>query len=155
MFENIPVLLKVFDTASKALSGFSDWRSNSKGDVRALVEELKENSRYFWLIIEEGVPIEDIIDKLTIEEYDRLNKEGFNFNLLQKKEIDKYPSLHGTSLSSWQGKQTEQLVTNIYDKIKDLKTKYPLAKNSKKIQWKLRVKNAQTRILLLLRHAGR
>lgn len=154
MIENIPVLLKVFDTATKALSGFTGWKSKTKGDSRAVVEELKENSRYFWLVIEEDVPIDKIINKLSTLEYDRLCKEDFNFNFLKNKKIASYKSLEGTNLSSWQGKETKKIVSNIYDKIKDLQAQYPLSKNSKKIQWKQRVRNTQKRILLLLRHAS-
>ena len=66
------------------------------------------------------------------KEYDRLCKSGFNFNNLKRNKIPKYKSLEGTNLSAWQGKETEKLVSNIYDKIKDIKIKYPRSKNSKK-----------------------
>jgi len=153
MIENIPALLKVFDTAKSTLSAFTGWKSNAKGDARAIIEELKQNSRYLWLVIEEDVEIGEIVKELSTIEYDRLSREGYNFNNLKNKKIAKYSSLNNTSLSSWQGKKTEALVSNIYDKIKDLKTKYPMAKKSKKVRWQTRVKNTQQRILLLLRHA--
>lgn len=154
MFENIPLLLKAFDTATGALNAFTGWKSKTKGNARSVIEELKENSRYLWLVIEEDVPLEKVMSNLSTKEYDRLLKEGFSFNSLKNKKIGKYVSLDGTDLSSWQGKETENLVSNIYDKIKDLKTKYPLSKNSKKIRWKQRVKNVQKRILLLVKHAN-
>jgi len=154
MFENIPVLLKAFDTTTGALKAFTGWKSKTKGNVGSVIEELKENSRYLWLVIEENVPIEKVISNLTTKEYDRLLKEGFDFNSLKKKKIEKYASLDGTDLSSWQGKETGKLVSNIYDKVKDLKTKYPLSKNSKRIRWKQRIKNLQKRILLLVKHAN-
>lgn len=153
MIENIPVLLKVYDTAEGALEAFTGWRSKTKGNVRSVIEELKENSRYFWLVIEEDVSIDSVISNLKTVEYDRLSKEGFNFNSLKKEKIPNYASLDETDLSSWQGKETEELVSNIYDKIKDLKTLYPHSKDSKKRNWKQRIKNAQKRILLLLKHA--
>ncbi len=153
MIENIPVLLKVYDTATGTLNAFTGWRSKTKGNIRSVIEELKENSRYFWLVIEEDVPIDTVISNLKTVEYDRLSKEGFNFNSLKKEKIPNYASLNETDLSSWQGKETEKLVSNIYDKIKDLKTQYPYSKDSKKIKWKQRIINAQKRILLLLRHA--
>lgn len=154
MIENIPTLLKVFDTAKSTLSAFTGWKSKNKGDAKVIIEELKQNSRYLWLVIEEDVDIGKIVKELSTKEYDRLLKEGFNFNNLKNKKIAKYSSLNNTSLSSWQDKKTEALVSNIYDKIKDLKTKYPMAKKSKKTRWKIRVKNTQQRILLLLRHAS-
>lgn len=154
MIENIPVLLKAFDTATGALNAFTGWKSKTKGNARSVIEELKENSRYLWLVIEEEVPLEKVISDLSTKEYDRLLKEGFDFNSLKKMKIGKYASLDGTDLSSWQEKETEKLVSNIYDKIKDLKIKYPLSKHSKKIRWKQRVKNVQKRILLLVKHAN-
>jgi hypothetical protein len=154
MIENIPALLKAFDTAAGALKAFAGWRSKTEGDARSIIEELKENSRYFWLVIEKEASLNEIVDKLSTQEYDRLSKEGFNFNSLKKEEIPNFTSLEKTDLSSWQGKKTNELVLNIYDKVKDLRAKYPLSKNSKKIRWDQRVKNVQKRILLLLRHAG-
>lgn len=154
MVENIPALLKAFDTAKSTLNAFTGWKSKNKGDARSIIEELKQNSRYLWLVIEENIELSDVINNLSTKEYDRLLKQGFNFNNLKNKKIANYSSLKNTSLSSWQGKRTEDLVSNIYDKIKDLKTKYPRAKKSKKVRWKLRVKNTQQRILLLLRHAS-
>lgn len=154
MFENIPALLKAFDSASGALKAFTGWRSKTKGNARSIIEELKENSRYLWLVLEENVPLDAVVSNLSTSEYDRLLKDGFDFNSLKKRKIGNYVSLDGTDLSSWQGKETEKLVSNIYDKIKDIKTKYPLSKDSKKIRWKRRAMNAQKRILLLLKHAN-
>lgn len=154
MLENIPVLLKSFETATGSLNAFMGWKSKAKGNASSVIEELKENSRYLWLVIEEDVSLEKVVSNLSTKEYDRLLKEGFSFNSLKKNKIGSYVSLDGTDLSSWQGKETEKLVFNIYDKIKDLKTKYPLSKNSKKIRWNQRVKNVQKRILLLVKHAN-
>lgn len=154
MFENLPVLLKAFDTANGVLRAFTGWRSKTKGDSRAIIEELKANSRYFWLVIEEEASLDEVVSKLSTIEYDRILKDGFDFNSLKKTKIRQYPSLNGTDLSSWQGKKTEELVSNIYDKIKDIRTKYPHSKNSRKIRWEQRVMNVQKRIMLLLKHVN-
>jgi len=153
MIENIPTIFKAIATAASGLKAFTDWRSQTKGDSRAIIEELKENSRYFWLVLEDDSAIDKIISQLDTKEYDRLCKSGFDFNALQRKKIAVYPSLNGTDMASWQGKETEQLLSNIYDKIKDLKIQYRYSKTNKKILWKQRVKNIQKRILLLLLHA--
>lgn len=154
MIENIPSIFTALATAAGGLNAFADWRSQTKGDSRAVIEELKENSRYFWLVLEDDVAIDEIVSKLCTLEYDRLCKSGFDFNALKRKKIGKYQSLKGSDMASWQGKDTEQLLSNIYDKIKDLQVKYAYSKNNKKIKWKQRVKNIQKRILLLLIHAG-
>lgn len=154
MIENIPILLKAYNTATGTFTGFTGWLAKNKGESRAIIEELKDNSRYLWLVIEEDIPIDEIIDDLSTKEYDRLSKSGFSFKNLKRKKIPNYTSLEGTNLLSWQGKETEQLVSNIYDKIKDIKIKYPRSKDSKKTRWKPRINNTQKRILLLLKHAS-
>lgn len=154
MLENIPTILEALDTATSALKAFTGWRSKTRGDARVIVEELKENSRYLWLVIEEDILFDDVVGKLSTSEYDRLLRERFDFNTLKRKRVASYSSLDGTDLSSWKEKHTSELVSNIYDKLKDLKTKYPHSKNSKTIRWEQRIRNVQKRILLLLRHVS-
>jgi len=154
MLENIPLALKSIASAASSLKAFTDWRSRTKGDVRALIEELKENARYCWLVLEQDVDPGEIIPRLSTSEYDRLSKSGFSFNALKRHNIARIDSLKGTDLSSWQGKSTEALIANIYDKIKDVKTLYPFIAEKKNIQWKTRIGNIQKRILLLLKHVS-
>jgi hypothetical protein len=79
---------------------------------------------------------------------------GFNFNTLKRGKIAPFPSLAGTDLASWQGKTTEALVESIYDKLNDLKLRYPHVKRSEKYRWRVRVNNIRKRIWLLLRHVS-
>lgn len=154
MLENIPLALKSIASTASTLKAFTDWRSRTKGDVRALIEELKENARYCWLVLEQDIDPGAIIPKLSTDEYDRLSKSGFSFNVLKRRSIARMGSLQGTDLSSWQGKSTEALIANIYDKIKDIKTLYPYISEKHNIQWKTRIANIQKRILLLLKHVS-
>ena len=134
------------------LNAFSDMRAKTRGDARSLVEELKENSRLCWLVIEENVGVTKIIPQLSHTEFDRLNKAGFDFNALKRKKIRKYPQIDKSDLASWSGKSTHDLIENIYDKIKDLKTTYKYSPHSEKHRWKARIINIQKRILLLVKH---
>jgi hypothetical protein len=152
MFENIPLALESIASATSTLKAFNDWRAGTKGDAYALIEELKENTRYCWLVLEKDINPESIIPRLSTAEYDRLGKSGFDFNALKRQPISNMKSLKGTDLASWQGKSTEALIANIYDKIKDIKTLYPYLEEQKNIQWKIRIGNIQKRTLLLLRH---
>ena len=152
MLENIPAILKSIATTYSGLKAFSDMRAKTKGDARSLVEELKENSRLCWLVIEEDVEAVKIIPKLSHSEFDRLNKTGFDFDALKRKKIKKYSQLNDTDLANWAGKSTHFLVENIYDKIKNLKTTYKYAPHNEKRRWKARVINIQKRILLLVQH---
>ena len=155
MLENIPGILKSIATTYSGLKAFSDMRAQTRGDARSLVEELKENSRLCWLVIEEEVEVGKIIPKLTHIEFDRLNKAGFDFDALQRKKIRNYNQLNDTDLASWAGKSTNDLVENIYDKIKNIKTTFTYAPTSDKRRWKIRVLNIQKRILLLVKHVNR
>lgn len=152
MLENIPGILKSIATTYSGLKAFSDMRAKTRGDARSLVEELKENSRLCWLVIEEDVVPEKIISKLSHREFDRLNRAGFDFDALKRKKIKKYSQLNDTSLESWAGKSTHVLVENIYDKIKNIKTTYKYAPHSENRRWKARIINIQMRILLLVKH---
>ena len=152
MLENIPGILKSIATTYSGLKALSDMRAKTRGDARSLVEELKENSRLCWLVIEEDVPSGKIIRKLSHSEFDRLNKAGFDFDALKRKRIKKYAQLSDTDLASWAGKSTHALVENIYDKIKNIKTTFKYAPHSENRRWKARIINIQKRILLLVKH---
>ena len=152
MLENIPSILKSIATTYSGLKAFSDMRAKTRGDARSLVEELKENSRLCWLVIEEEVEPGKIIPKLSHNEFDRLNKAGFDFEALKRKKIKNYAQLSDTDLASWAEKSTYALVENIYDKIKNIKITYKYAPHSENRRWKARIINIQKRILLLVKH---
>ena len=61
-------------------------------------------------------------------------------------------SLEGTELSSWNGKETGELIDSIYEKINGLKIRYPHLGAGKKYRWSVRVNNICKRLWLLLRH---
>jgi len=151
MLESIlPALTGLLSTA-KAMASFDAFRKGRKGDIRALIEELKENSRLCFHVINDGVDHRTVISKLTTAEFDRLNRAGFNFNSLQSKKIPVLPGIEKTDLASWPGKTTEVLIENIYDKIKNLKSAHeftPASSTNRR-----RLINIHKRVLLLLRHA--
>ena len=95
-----------------------------------------------------------MVGKLAASEYKRLSREGYNFNKLKRARIAHYPSLRGTDLSPWAGKDTEALIESIYDKLNELVIKYPHVGNSSKYRWNVRVNNIRKRIWLLLKHVG-
>ncbi|MEE4266236.1 MAG: hypothetical protein V2I56_26350 [Desulfobacteraceae bacterium] len=145
-------ILSTLTSAPTLIEQFATWRKHTKGDVRALVDELKENSIYVSMIVEGDVGIAEVIDKISVAEFKRLNREGFDFNKLKRGKITRQPSVSNKELLSWVGKDTESLVTSIYDKMSDLTIRYPHAAQNKKYRWSVRVKNIQDRIGLLLMH---
>ena len=82
---------------------------------------------------------------------DRLNAAGFDFNALQRRRIAPYPGLAASDLAPWSGKTTAALVSNIYDKLKDLRSRHEFTPEQKFNR--RRLINIHKRLLLLLRHA--
>jgi hypothetical protein len=151
---SIPTALKVFSSAGSAIKELSAWSKRTRGNARSLIGELKDNLTYFDMVAEDEIELSKVIGKLSVTEYKRLAKDGFNFNTLKRDKIKKLSSLEGTELSAWVGKETEDLVVSIYDKINELIIRYPLVANHKKYRWNVRVNNIRKRIWLLLRHVS-
>ena len=152
MLESVLPALQGLSTVAKAMSAFDAFRKGLKGDRRALIEELKENSRICFHIVRDNVDLGLSIPKFSTAEFDRLNKAGFNFNVLKRSLISHFPSLAGTDLATWPGKSTAELVQNIYDKIKTVRTAHELTPNDPMLR--RRVHNIHKRVLLLLRHVA-
>ena len=151
MLESILPALAGLITTAKAMTSFDAFRKGRKGDVRSLIEELKENSRLCFRVVNEGIDHKTVIPKFSTSEFDRLNKAGFNFNVLKSQKIQAIPGIEKTDLASWPGKTTATLVENIYDKIKDVKSLHEFKHEG--LLNRRRVINIHKRILLLLRHA--
>lgn len=150
----IPTVLKTLSASGSAARSISDWWSKSTGDNRALIGELKDNLLYLDMVANDDVPLDTVIDKLSLTEFQRLSKSGYNFNKLKKRNIPRYKSLEGTDLSQWSGKETEQLIFSIYEKINEIKIKYPHVKDNNKYRWGIRINNIRKRVWLLLRHVN-
>ena len=151
---SIPAALNTLSAGGSAMKSMTSWWKKSKGDARALVGELKDNLSYLDMVALDNVPLGDVTDKLSVAEYRRLSREGFNFNRLKKAKIARYPSLHGTDLESWGGKETEDLLVSIYDKVNEIKLRFPHVGSSKNYRWDIRVNNIRKRIWLLLKHVN-
>lgn len=152
MESSIPAALRSLASAGSALGELAAWRRRAQGDTRALVGELRDNLLYLDMVADEGVPLGDVIDKLSVSEYRRLSREGFNFDSLKRARIAADPSLEGTELASWAGKRTGELVESICDKTNELKIRYPHVGTRSGYRWNVRVNNIRKRIWLLLKH---
>ncbi len=54
--------------------------------------ELEDNYTYLKMVAFDGVPLENVIQDLSITEYKRLSHEGYNFNNLKRQKIQDDPS---------------------------------------------------------------
>lgn len=127
-----------------------------RGNVKVLLEEIKENLILCSMVIDDGTDAQVIVPNLRNEEYVRLLKLGFNFNKISRnnwrnKKIQS-EELKNSDLEFFNGKGTEYVVDNIYGKIKELKLRYKIDKKNPNIQWDRRVRNLHKRILVLMWH---
>ena len=150
----VPAILQSLSSAGSALSALTAWRKKAKGDARAVIGELKDNLYYLDMVAEDGVELAAVVNKLSIAEYKRLSREGYNFNAIEKKKIASYESLKGTDLSSWSGKSTEALIESVFEKLNLLKIKFPHVADDSKYRWSVRVDNISKRIWLLLKQVS-
>ena len=148
----LPVALEFLAKTGNAVKELVSWRKKAKGDAKSIIGEIKDNFSYLDMVAIDSVDLGAVIEKISVSEYKRLSKEGFSFNALKMGKIKKYPSLDGTDLSSWVGKDTGDLVESIYDKINELKICYPHVSENRKYRWNARVNNIRKRIFLLLKH---
>lgn len=131
---------------------FSDWFSVSEGNIRLFLEEIKHNMRICKLAIEDKVSLEKIVKDLDTTVYDKLISNNFDFNKLQKNKIKISSSFIGKIDESWNEKSTKELITNIYDKIKDIKTMYPHSTETIRRRWNFRIININNKLNLLVKH---
>ncbi|APG24509.1 hypothetical protein [Syntrophotalea acetylenica] len=151
---SVPVVLESLAKAGAAVKALNTWLKKANGNSRALIGELKDNLIYLDLVAQDEVELSEVIEKISVAEYKRLSKEGFDFNALKRTKVKQYPSLASTDLASWPGKETQDLVESIYEKINDLKIRYPHVKNNSKYRWPTRVQNIRKRVWLLLKHVN-
>lgn len=150
MFESLLPALQGLITSAKAMASFDAFRKKRVGEARALVEELKENSRLCFRVLDDKVPHNVVIPRFSTKVFDRLNQQGFDFNSLKRAKISSFPGIDKTDLASWPGKRTAELVESIYDKIKELRSLHRF-KTAGALQ-RRRIINIHKRILFLLRH---
>jgi hypothetical protein len=112
----IPIALKALSVAGSAAESMTALWKRSKGNSRALVGELKDNPLYLDMVAIDHVPLGDVIDKLSMNEYRRLSQEGFSFNRLKNAKDSSHPTLQGTDLERLTGKEAEDLIVSIYEK---------------------------------------
>jgi len=151
---SIPAVLKSLSETGSAISALTGWWKKAKGDARSVIGELKDNMSYLEMVADDDVELGDVIEKISVVEYKRLAKEGFNFNTIKGGKITQLPLVEGTDLSSWNGKTTEELIESIYDKIIELKIRYPHVQKNKNYRWNARVINIRKRIWLLFKHVA-
>jgi len=153
MIESISVLFSGLASAAKTAEVVQGLLRRRRGDTRVLLEEVKENLGLCWAVIEYGVDPMEVIPRLATVEYDRLLREGFNFNRLgRRKRIRGSKRLARSDLSPFIGKETADLVESIYDRVKELKRLYRVCRDNPRINWRRRIINLLKRMLLLVEH---
>jgi hypothetical protein len=152
MIEELKDLFMSISSAVKGVEVFQKLMQGKRGDSLLLIEELKENMGLCWMVAARETDPFKIIPELITQEYDRLLRQGFDFNVLYRKPIEQEVKLSQTELSHFIGQETAFLIENIYDKIKELKRIFRVDQNNPKIRWRARILNIHKRLLLLVWH---
>jgi len=152
MSEELSALFAGLSSAAQTARVLKELLKGTKGDRRVLLEELKSNLTLCWMVVEKGTAPEKVIPAFRTFDYDRLNKENFKFNSLQKKKIRHSNQLAASDLAFLIGEKTNDLIINIYDKIKALQQMHEVDETNTRIRWRLRILNLHRRMLLLIKH---
>ena len=154
VLETIASLFSTLGSAASTAKAFSKLLQNRKGETRLLLEELKNNSTLTWLAVERAVEPQKVIPKFSTKAYDRLLEKNFNFNDLspRKKILEGNTGLKDSDLASFIGKDVQNLVESIYDRIKELLLIFQVDPTNARIDWNRRIINIHKRILLLMVH---
>lgn len=155
MIESITALFSSLSSATSTAKALRQLVRRHKGNSRALLEEIKENLRLCWMVVELDTDPMRVIPHLSTAEYDRILRTDFDFNSLRHRRIQGTPELAGSDLKYFIGKETEDLIENIYDKVKTLQRVYEIERDNPKIRWRRRVINLLKRMLLLMMHLRR
>ncbi len=152
MIETISVIFSTVSSAASTAKVFKELLRGKKGDKRALLEEIKDNVGLCWMVVEQDTDPMKIIPELTTSEYDRILRTEFDFNSVKRNRVQASEKLAESDLTPFIGKETKDLIENIYDKIKDLRRIHRVDKDNPKINWRRRIINLHKRMLLLMQH---
>lgn len=154
MLGTVSTAITTIKTAADAAKVFRELTRNRKGNILVLLEEIKENSRLCWMVLERDTNPLKAIPAFQTTEYDRLLREGYDFNKLsrKRKKIAVSEEILTHDQKVLLGKDTADLVMSIYDSIKDLKSYYRVDPENPRINWRRRILNLHKKIMLLIFH---
>lgn len=148
-----------FSAASQGRA-FSALGKKKGGDVNAMQEELTHNVDLCHLVVAGAMEPMTAIEDMSMDEFLRLNREGFNFNSLsgsaktkiwlsdeQREKLRNLEFLHG--------RDTDYLVRNIYKALAAAKRRLRTRNASTRYRWSTRVINIYKRLLILEQHLRR
>lgn len=162
-------------SALKALDGLLEGQiKRTRGRKRSLLLEMRGNVRLIRLFIEgdpsliddanggdqslidavsDGdLPIVEVIERLEIKHLEAALESDFKFEKLKKGTVKKSATGGSPQLMTYVGWTTEELVSSIYLRIKDLKNIVEIAPDNKKFRKSVRLLNIAKLIGLLIRH---
>ena len=153
MFLEVLAAIRTLSKLGTPAKILSDIISESKGDTRSLLEEIKHNLQICKLVVEDRVSIDDVIKEIKTDAYDQILRTRYNFNNIQRKKIAISATSEMNSLRRWNGKSTSDLIETIYDRLKEIRLSYPHNANNPGKRWKVRFRNVYLRLLFLIKHS--
>jgi hypothetical protein len=139
-------------TVSSVLKTLDGLIKGTRGRKRAILLEMRGNVRLIGLSIEGDLPIDKVVEKLEIKQLEAALQSDFKFSTLKKGKIKKSAAKGVAQFKKYVGWTTEDLVSSIYLRIKDLKNIVEIDPDNKKIRKSVRLRNIGKLIVLLMRH---
>lgn len=143
------------NTTEKVASALFKWITGNKGLKATVTIELKENIELIRLYVEAGADAKELALNLQETSYRNALQEGFNFNSLNKKPIEKGTVLNSSQLDKYAGWSTEKLFENIYTKVAIVKKAAEVKNPKKPLRLGVRLTNIFKLMILLANHIGK
>ncbi len=156
-FDTTSTILGALTNLAALQTWFANFSKKQRGPQRSLLLELHFNYRVLLdLFRDKESSTLDVIDSLQTKSFLRLAESDFDFNTLKRAKV--VAATVGTTpyLQRFVGLTTEEVITNLYQKItilqhyNDLRTKKPHL--VQKIRFSIRLQHIIEIFTLLLRH---
>lgn len=125
---------------------------NSKGHKRAILREMQENIQLLFLARNQQLPARKVIKKLERKNYLAAADAGFNFKLIKRSRLTNKTIKEVPQFKKYVGWSTEQLLENIYLKVKQLQDMADLDSEQKSLNLQVRLENLLRLMLLFMTH---
>jgi hypothetical protein len=152
MAEEVGVVLTAVSTTTSVLRAIDSLIRGTRGRKRALLLELRHNIGVINLYTEGNSPIDSVITKIETEQLKAALESNFDFGSLKRSRVRKRTAGNTPQYKRYIGWTTEKLYSNIYLRIKELKTIVEIDTYNKRYRKSVRLLNIRKLMILLLKH---
>ena len=142
-------LLEIFDQVTRAIA---DAVNRARGQKRRMLLELQSNIELIYSYGRYDLPIDEVILGLETDAMRDALESGYRFQALQRAEVSHETAGKEPQYQQYVGWSTEQLFSNIYVKVKDLRRIVQMDPSNKQIRKRVRLINVLKMMALVVKH---